>query len=160
MAGRATYTETDKAKVYVVLRANDGNVKRTARETGIPENTVRRWRDEFIDRPPQHELVQVAAGDFVDDASRVRNLALRRIEVLIPDSTKISELNVTVGVLTDKIDRANGIGQTVSHEHHLPPADEIREVMQGFVQAAQEMSRAREHEIVDAEVLALPAVPK
>lgn len=157
MAGRATYTETDKAKVYVVLRANDGNVKRTARETGVPENTVRRWRDEFIDNPPRTELVEVATGEFVEDASRVRNLALRRIETLIPDSKKISELNVTVGILTDKIDRANGVGEKVSHEHHLPAADEIRELMQGFVAGMRDLAQSREEEIVDAEVLALPA---
>jgi hypothetical protein len=30
---RAAYTEQDKARVYVVLTANEGNVKRTARET-------------------------------------------------------------------------------------------------------------------------------
>lgn len=157
MAGRATYTETDKATVYVVLRANDGNVKRTARETGVPENTVRRWRNEFVEEPPRVELVEAATGEFVDDASRVRNLALRRIETLIPDSTKISELNVTVGILTDKIDRARGLTDKVSHEHHLPGADEIRELMQGFVEAGRELARNREYEIVDAEVLALPA---
>jgi transposase-like protein len=157
MTGRATYTETDKARVYVVLRANDGNVKRTSRETGVPENTVRRWRDEFLEKPPNTELVEVAAGEFVDDASRVRNLALRRIETLIPESTKISELNVTVGILTDKIDRARGLTDKVSHEHHLPGADEIRELMQGFVEAGRELARNREYEIVDAEVLALPA---
>jgi transposase-like protein len=157
MAGRATYTEADKAQVFVVLRANDGNVKRTARDTGVPENTVRRWRNEFIENPPSTEAVTVATGNFVDDASRIRNLALLRIETLIPETKDIGKLNVTVGILTDKIDRANGVGQVVSHEHHLPKADEIREVMAGFVAMGQELARQREEEIVDAEVLALPA---
>jgi transposase-like protein len=157
MAGRSTYTEADKAKVFAVLRANDGNVKRTARETGVPENTVRRWRNEFVETPPSEEAIEAAVGEFVEEASTVRNLALARIKELIPGSTKIGELNVTVGILTDKIDRANGVGQVVSHEHHLPPADEIREVMQGFVAMGQELARQREAEIVDAEVLALPA---
>ena len=45
MAGRAKYTEEDRAKVFVLLRTNDGNVKRTSREAGVPENTVRRLLD-------------------------------------------------------------------------------------------------------------------
>lgn len=158
MAARATYTEADKARVHVVLASNDGNVKRTSRETGVPENTVRRWKKEFESDPPSAELVQEALGDFVGDAEEVRNLALQRIKTLIPKSEKINDLNNTVGILTDKIDRAKGLDvKRVEHEHKLDPAS-VREALVGFMKDMQQMSREREVEIVAAEIVEQPAL--
>jgi hypothetical protein len=45
-AHAAARTSTQRQAVIEALIANDGNVKRTVRETGVPETTVRRWRDE------------------------------------------------------------------------------------------------------------------
>jgi transposase-like protein len=154
VAARATYTEADKSRVYVVLATNDGNVKRTARETGVPENTVRRWKKEFEESPPPAELVEVAVGNFVNDADRVRHKALLAIERKIDaNEAKVGELNNTVGILTDKIDRARGLDvRRVEHEHKLDPAS-IREALVGFMQDMQQMSESREAEIVEAEVV-------
>jgi transposase-like protein len=161
VAGRATYSEADKAKVYVVLQANDGNVKRTARETGVPENTVRRWRNQFQeDGPPDTELVEQEATDFIEDADRVRHKALRLIEEKVDQKdAKLNELNNTVGILTDKIDRVRLPNKQVDHVHHLPPADEIRQVMAAFAQQQLEMAQRREEEIVDAEFGEIKALP-
>jgi hypothetical protein len=85
MAGKATYDESDKARLYVVLAANDGNVKRTARETGVPESTVRRFKKMFEEEgPPDMKLFRQELNTFVSDADRVRFKALHRIEELIP----------------------------------------------------------------------------
>lgn len=161
MAGRATYTEADKAKVYVVLSANDGNVKRTSRETGVPENTVRRWRNEFVENPPTTTAAEEAAGDFVGEAESVRNLALERIKTLIPTSEKINELNNTVGILTDKIDRARGLGDSrrVEHNHTLSSSEELKALMGEFLATSKELAVSREAEIVDAEIVEQPALP-
>jgi transposase-like protein len=160
VAARTTYTEADKSRVYVVLAANDGNVKRTSRETGVPENTVRRWKKEFEASPPSAELVEAAVGDFVTDADRVRHKALLKIEALIDgDKVKVGELNNTVGILTDKIDRARGLDvKRVEHEHRLDPAS-VREALVGFMTDMHKMSRAREGEIVEAEVVEQAALP-
>jgi hypothetical protein len=40
------YSKGERACVFLSLAANRGNVKRTARETGVPESTVRLWRNE------------------------------------------------------------------------------------------------------------------
>lgn len=159
MAGRATYSDEDKARLYVVLTANDGNVKRTARETGVPENTVRRWKKEFEQKPPSTELVEQATEDFVSEADTVRFMALRRIKDLIPTSTKINELNNTVGILTDKIDRARGLDRPQAPSNALPTADLVREAIKGFVEATRDLSRAREAEIVEAEIVEQVALP-
>jgi len=162
VAGRATYTEADKAKVYVVLTANDGNVKRTSRETGVPENTVRRWRNEFRENPPAIEAVTEAAGDFIEDADRVRHKALLLIEKKVDaGDAKLNELNNTVGILTDKIDRARGLGDSrrVEHSHQISAPDELRALMGDFVAGMKELATNREAEIMDAEIVEQPALP-
>jgi transcriptional regulator of acetoin/glycerol metabolism len=55
------YPEAAKAEVRGVLEAHGGNVKRTARETGVPVTTVRQWRDEWRER--QAVASRVAAGE-------------------------------------------------------------------------------------------------
>lgn len=166
MAGRATYTEEDKTRVFVVLAANDGNVKRTSRETGVPVGTIRSWRTQFESNPPDTSQLEIAVGDFVGEATSLRKLGLealrKKVELLVknPEGVKVAELTTLVGVLTDKIDRASGVSQKVTHEHHLPPADEVRDLMRGFVDTMQELSRAREEEIVEAEIVEQPALPR
>lgn len=41
----------ERELVRAALERTDGNVKRSARETGAPETTVRRWRDEWRSAP-------------------------------------------------------------------------------------------------------------
>lgn len=165
MANRATYTQEDKARVYVVLSANDGNVKRTARETGMPESTVSRWKREFAKEPPSTELVETAVSDFVGEADDLRMQGLKalkgKLDLLIqnPKDVNVGQVTTMIGILTDKIDRAAGLATSrVEHEHRLNSSD-IREALVGFVQDMQSLSKSREEEIQDAEIIEQPALP-
>jgi hypothetical protein len=44
-ASRREYTLDEKAKALAMLSLNKGNISRTAKETGIHFNTLRKWRD-------------------------------------------------------------------------------------------------------------------
>lgn len=163
MASRRVYTDEEKASVFVALTANQGNVKRTARHTGIPISTVRRWKEEWVtEGPPDTSQVIEAAGDFLADAQRVRNKALMELERKIPDATP-SALVTTVGVLTDKINVVSGLATSRNETvHSLPPAEEIARTLSSAFAAAIEAARARDADIVDAEIIdaeldALPA---
>jgi transposase-like protein len=167
VAARATYTDADKARAYVVLTANDGLVKRAARESGIPENTLRRWRDEWAKNgPPATEEVMEAATDFVNEAREVRGMALdvirQKIQLLkdSPKDAKIAELTTLVGVLTDKVDRAAGLdqGNRVDHYHHLPEPEELRALMGEYVSGQISAAERRAEDIVDAEIVEQPAL--
>lgn len=160
MAGRSSYSDADKASVYVALVANDGNVKRVARETGFPESTVRRWRDEFErEGPPPLEDVQIAFEGFVEEAGKTRDFALQTLHKKIPDA-KPGELITIIGVLTDKIDRARGMAdRTVEHRHTLPSPDEIRAALRAARESAAEIHAHRDEEIEDAEILEPKALP-
>lgn len=172
MAGKSPYSDSDRATVYTTLLSNDGNVKRTARDTGVNESTVRRWKAEFVENPPPVEAVTEAVNDFITDAKRVRNKAVKEIERQIDAGTfKGAALVTVVGVLDDKITRVEGpVNKTqVDHVHHLPSADEARTLMQGLLAGAIDSGRERQAELLDAELTeqveeavftVLPALPR
>lgn len=167
MARRTTYTEEDKARVYVVLTANDGIVKRTARETGVPDNTVRRWRDEWEKNgPPSTGSVELAANDFITEAEDLRFLGLRalraKLDLLLvtPKDVNVAQVTTLVGILTDKIDRAAGINRPRDDgDTKQLGAEQIRELLVGYTHAMQELSASREEEIIDAEIVEPRALP-
>jgi transposase-like protein len=155
MAGRATYTDQQKAEAFALLEVNEGNIKRTARDLGLPASTIRRWRDDWnADKnlPSIEDIAQVT-GNFLNDAERVRDLALRELERKLPNATA-AQLVTVVGVLDDKIARAKGINdRVVEHKLTLPSPDAIRETLLGLQQAGLQAARLRDEEIVDAEVV-------
>jgi len=159
MAGRATYSEDAKAKVFAALAANDGNVKRTARDFGIPSSTIRRWRDDWEREKnlPSQEALEVATSDFLTEAKEVRNLAIAELKRKIP-AANVSQLVATIGMLTDKVDRVEHVStQVIDHKISLPSSEEIAEALRGLQTVALEAAARRDEEIVEAELVALPA---
>lgn len=160
------YSDKDRARVYLELVVNQGNVRRTARNTGVPEPTVRGWKRHWADEgPPPMDEVEEVATDFFTAAEKVRDEALSEMRKKIPHATP-SALVAMVGMLTDKITIARGLATSrVEHTYELPSSEELRVLVQGFVQGAIEASKARRGEIIDAELveqapLALPAPPE
>lgn len=154
MAGRRVYSDEVRARAYIVYTANGGNVKRTSRDTGIPESTIRTWVSEWEIEPPAVDLVEQAAGDFLADAERVRDKALATLEAKLGDATP-SALVATVGMLTDKINLTKGLATSRNETvHALPAPEEIANVLTAAFQGALQAAKQRDLEIIDAEVVA------
>jgi hypothetical protein len=87
----------------------------------------------------------------------VRNLAVAALKRKVPDAN-VSQLVATVGMLTDKIDRVEHVSTQV-HEHKisLPSAEDIAEALRAVQTVALEAAARRDSEIVEAELVALPA---
>lgn len=163
MAGRSAYTEADRARVYAVLLANKGNVKRTARETGYPENTVRRWKTQFTDSPPAADILAEVADDLVSDMDRVRRLALNEMEKKIREGgAKLGELNTIYGTLTDKINLLTNIGQerNINHTLQLPSAEDIKAALLPAIQAGIEAAEQRQADVLDTVVVEVTELPE
>lgn len=144
------------AHAYVVLETNQGNVKRTARDCNLPESTIRRWRDLWLEEgPPDTTVVAAEATDFIEDAERVRDAALKVLEGKL-DSATPSALVATIGMLQDKVSIARGLA-TSRHEtvHALPSPQEIADTLGAVLQGAIQAAKARDHDIIDAEILEL-----
>jgi transposase-like protein len=155
MAGRATYTDDHKASVYVVLASNEGNVKRTSRDTGVPISTIRRWRDEWerLDSLPDPVALEKAVGDFTERATTLRDKALDELERQL-HTAKPGDLIKIIGILDDKITRSRGLAdRTVEHRHVLPSADELHALVTGFAEASRQTALTRAADIIDAEVV-------
>lgn len=165
MAERRKYTDQDRARVNLALTVNQGNIKRTARETGIPVSTVRLWKKELEENGPSTEvalLTEEQADQFVQDSERVRGKMLSALEEAVDrGDVKARELITGVGVLTDKINVARGLtrGQGETRPAIEPAA--MRELARGLVEGAVAAAKRREEEIEEAEFVEveLPAIP-
>lgn len=152
---RRIYSEKDRARVYLVLESNEGNVKRTAREVNIPENTLRDWnRDWKANGIPEgfFNHAEEVQGEFVEQAEEVKFLALQRMREVIPDSNNLQHLATTVGILDDKITRAKGLPtSTVKTQNDvLDNPEHVVEIFKGFIGEIVAAARER-HDVIDAE---------
>jgi transposase-like protein len=161
---RRVYTDRDRALVHTTLTANQGNVKRTSRETGIPIATVRDWKQKW-EREGLPAVVEEAlpavVEEFTGNATRVRNKALDRLEQAI-DANKVApkDLLVAVGVLTDKVRLVEGkaTSRTESVQSGALPVEQVRELFAGFAKGVVEAASKRadvisstEEDPIDAE---------
>ena len=158
MAGRAKYSDNDRARVANALAINDGNIKRTARETGVPENTVRDWKRSWEKGgvpATVEEARTVELSRFVEDASRIRDVALRRLEEVIPHSDKVRELATVVGILDDKIARARGIDRNGSDRqigvHINVTPEQLGSALSSWAEKAASESAQRRADIIEVD---------
>jgi transposase-like protein len=127
---RRVYSDEEMARAYFVLETNQGNVRRTARDTGLPISTLRGWVKEWeASGPPDVSLVEAEATNFVERAERVRDKALGVLESKLDTATP-SALVATVGMLQDKISLARGLATNRTETvHSLPPTEEIAKAL-------------------------------
>lgn len=126
---RRTYTDKDRAAVRLALEVNDGNVKRTARDTGVPYMTVSNWKAQWEKQglpAPVAEILPTITVDFIEEGVQVRDIALVKIKELVPQATikDLRSLATLVGILDDKIRLAQGLATSRSetvHVHEIDP---------------------------------------
>lgn len=174
---RRVYTDEDRAKVKAHLDANDGNVKRTARELDMPIMTVRdmkkKWEMEGLPAVVEAAL-PAAREEFVENATRIRDASLLKYgEAVEAGKVNPKDLLLGVGILTDKVRLVSG--QATSRTEATPgegmmSVAQARELFSGVAQGIVEATRKRDsaissamdEEVIDADwqpadVLALPA---
>jgi transposase-like protein len=160
------YSDEDRALVYVMLDSNQGNVKRTARETGVPIATVRLWKQKREKEGGLPANVQAAlptaTEEFKAGVERVRDKARRALEMrldgLIRDPSQLSRINpkdlaTTTGILTDKVRLLEG--KPTSHTDHTGsggnlPIEQVRELFAGFARGLVEGAQQRDASISSA----------
>jgi transposase-like protein len=148
--GSTNYSDEERGNVYLTLTTNDGNVKRTARDTGVPESTVRLWKKEWERGGPPDAVVDHAAHEadtFLVKARATRDKALAIMEEKLPEA-RVSELNAVVGTLDDKITRAESIrNRPEGDEPKSIDARAAGQLLAGFVEQALAASQERQASI-------------
>lgn len=144
---KRSYSDEEKATVVVALDANNGNVKRTSRETGVAEQTIRDWKKlaERGELKPEVVAALPAAQEaFADHAETIRSLMMDELETQVKNGDlKGRDLIVGIGVLTDKLRITRG--ESTSRSEVVtsgPNAEEIGaqilEYLDGAITAGQE----------------------
>ncbi len=144
------YTDKDKEKVIMVY-ASVGSMRETARQTGVPEATVRSWlknrpadgldglrekkRREAVDAAA--EEVKQAELDFVDTATRIMDKGLELLEKMLDDELAarhngesdgkmtVNQVTTAIGTLYDKRALAKG-ENTQSLEVNVKLPEEVK----------------------------------
>lgn len=154
---KRTYTDRDRANVYVALRVNSDNIARSSRDTGVPEATIRDWRDMWVrDGGAPQEIIELAAGaatDFVIDATRVRDKAIAELERLIDSGeVKPAQLVATIGMTEDKIRLAKGLATSRSETvQTLPDPEELRDMLGRYIVETLAKTDERDADINEGE---------
>jgi transposase-like protein len=156
-SSRRIYTAEDRAAVKLALEINKGNVKATARDTGVPYMTVsnwkKQWEKEGVPDVVGDALIPIAV-DFANEGVTVRDAALLKIKELIPEATikDLRSLATLVGILDDKVRLAQGLATSRKEEVHIVVDPEAvgRQIGQ-HIQSALESATKRAEDITDAE---------
>ena len=123
------YTSDDKAAALAALEANDGNLRRTARETGIGDATLRRWRAETDARkdaavdarmPQARATLADRLRHFVDTALGVAPDKLH--------DANLRDVMTGVGIAIDKLQLLEGKPTSI---------DEVRDALSDDERAAR-----------------------
>lgn len=153
MERRSKYSASDRAVVYAGLEANDGNIKRTARETGYPISTIRDWKQAWERKGIESEVADalpLVVTDFVEDATRVRNKLLMRLEQLADKGDLTGrEIVPALGMLTDKIRAYSGLADVKQHLHvvEIPALNELEARLGGALEQLVSVGNQRQAEI-------------
>jgi transposase-like protein len=113
-----SYTKDEKIAILLQLRANNGKLSKTERETGVSRQTLMKWRDEYNKSADQ----LIAVGDnleisllaanleeryteskehFMKATEVVKLLALQKIFNLLQAETNLKYVNDTLKILQD-----------------------------------------------------------
>lgn len=113
-----TYTKDEKIAMLLQLRANNGKLSKTERETGVARQTLMRWRDEYNKSADQliavgdnleisllaanlEERYKESKEHFMKATEVVKLLALQKIFNLLQSETNLKYVNDTLRILQD-----------------------------------------------------------
>ena len=110
---RKSYSIEDVDKVLGKLAKNKGNVKKTARETGVAVNTLKKWKNED---PEKYDVIEQQTVEMIKNAQmvvlqqQIQNLvsASQRMGELIPHEDNIDKITNAVKMINDQIQRVMG----------------------------------------------------
>jgi len=164
LASRTEWTDDAKAQIYVQWIANNRNVRKTAREFGVPHGTLRYWVKEWEESGPPDEIgdkIANEAYEFVHHANRVREQAMLKLEELIPqaESKQLSAIATVVGIMDDKIRLASGLAtKRTENTYVLPSKQDVKELVGTFVEGLVSAAEDRANEVIDVEVVEQPVL--
>jgi Transposase len=120
------YTDEERGASLAALAANAGNVKRTARELGIPEVTLRHWSTGS--RHP--EAVTMGAQKKGPLADKLEEVAWALAGKLPgSDCSDVQATAVALGILVDKLQVLRGLPSSITGATHDEKLGRLRRIL-------------------------------
>lgn len=155
----------EKAAALAIYHGADGNksVKKTARLTGIPEQTIRDWVHKDIRGQTPEQVSDLARGVAGELAARAEAAGLKgveRTEDLIDDSESVKDVAIATGIMLDKAMKYREIEQRGLPQAPPPSSvvdpQEAASVLGALIVKTVAATLQRHAEIIDIEAVELP----
>jgi transposase-like protein len=104
------YSDEEKAEALATLEANDGNIHKTAQDTGIPWGTLKRWVE------AQDQFTHLREQKKSDLAQRLEEIA-RELADAMPDKIQAATLQqvaTSMAIAIDKMQLLRGAPTSIS----------------------------------------------
>ncbi len=108
------YSEDDKATTLAVLQSCNGNVTRTARETGIPAATISKWRDGKHINESVTEMCDIKKGELKDRFEVIAHSLVDAIPGAIAGAN-LQQITTSLAIAIDKMLLLKGQPTDISH---------------------------------------------
>jgi hypothetical protein len=122
------YSDDTKASVLATLKANDGNVAKTAREAEVPRQTIESWKNGIGINDDVLNIQHVKKEDLKDLHKLIAVKSLGLLQNKLGDCSA-QQLSTIAAISTDKMlvlsGEANSITQDVTKHSHEERADRI-----------------------------------
>lgn len=125
---KRTYSDTEKANTLIALEANGGCVRETSRQLGIPEQTIKEWRNGRIhpdiakisleSRATIADRLEEIAHLLIDDISRPEKIAI----------TPLKEVSIALGISIDKMRLLREQPTSIRSNQDLNPDELVKRV--------------------------------
>ncbi len=127
------YTDAQKAAALAALDANQGNIKRTSAQCGIPRQTLQSWTNQ--DRKIEVEKLRVKKrGDLAEKMEFFLMAALEVLPARIKQAS-FRDLATGIGIVSDKLAYIKGLDNARSSSSQ--PVLEAEQRLEQIIKAAE-----------------------
>lgn len=98
---RRAYTDEQKAEALAVLKANAGNITRTAQHTGIPRKTLAEWSKGNHVSAQAEEMIEEKVDELADKLEKIAHMITDSMPEKI-ERAGLRDASVSLGVVIDK----------------------------------------------------------
>ena len=135
MGKKRQYTDNDKAAALAALDANKGNLSKTAKQLGIPRQTIQEWAAGRNHNRSVPDLRQVKKRDLAEKLEEAADALLDNILARARSETSVAvplkDFATAMGIAIDKMQLLKGeptsINKTLTDEERATKAAEILE---------------------------------
>jgi len=125
MPKKRQFSDNLKSSTLAILKANNGNSSKTARETGVERRTINKWKLGLGINDDVRQMAQVKKSELRDLHKLIAVKALGLLQNKLEDCSAV-QLSTIAAISTDKMQVLSGEPDTITRQ--LPPEQKREKV--------------------------------